>query len=1029
MPGCSWIGGANLNESGEQDVDGEIVMICIKSRIRLVRIGDEPRKIRNIEYPNCLATARRDSFACVADAQAYALLDVDNQQKISLFPVSSLDEYAAGGQIEDISSHHEVSRPSSSIGDSRGHGRSTSLGTFVSGLGRRSPQSRSQERSGRDTPEHGLRAASPSRPPDRPRSGSVTGDLTGRPSASDKPLPPPPDRTASQQNLQPTTTSFSTRLTPHICSPTPNEFLLTTGTTPDEPGVGIFVNLEGDVVRGTLQFDRYPTSVVVDDNDDQNTAVPTISSQKSREGYILATMFQSSDDGDREAVEIRRWDTDENSTEQLVVPYTSEEDSSRDVKTQSDHAKLRTVISQCFEPFQDVGDKLCMARLRVSSNDRKHRSEKETFCDDAVESWEKKRNEEEQAFSQRLGTQSSRIVLWSGSSIWWLIKNPLVLRLDGKLDSVIEAMDDQNHTEIDRGAILQTISSIQDYEPSTETEFLSVKYIRQKAGFMLFADILGRNPSSSITNAEVRATEELLLANGLDPRILLSVIPLLFQEVIEGSRGIWIHAGLIWIVELYAHMFLDGSGAENHQEFFRHNDKLSMIKRYLMAWRQRKGFGSIADEVEIFQSVDAALLHLLLYQDGQRPPKSGIPSAARAELYTLVDNGIDCFERGVALLEQYQRFYVLSRLYQSRKMVGKVLETWRRIIEGAPDAGNELRDGENEVRRYLAKIRDISLIHEYGTWLARRNAKLGVQVFADDNSRVKFMPGEVVRMLKEQAPDAVKVYLEHLVFGKKQVQYANRLITYYLDSVLHVLDTSEEARAILAQSYESYRALQSPKPTYRQFIIDNAVPVTWWQDRLRLLELLGGSHGADFSYDLTSILSRIEPFEHYLVPESIILDGRQGRHQRALGLLTHGLGDYHTAINYCLMGGASIFHPISGTLTPNAASAREDQATLFGYLLTEFLQIEDASNRLERTSELLERFGSWYDVTEVLGMIPESWSVELLSGFLVGAFRRLVHDKYEAMVVKALSGAENLQVAAAFVEKCRVSGPQIEEIL
>ncbi|KAL8952848.1 MAG: hypothetical protein Q9183_007371, partial [Haloplaca sp. 2 TL-2023] len=175
-----------------------------------------------------------------------------------------------------------------------------------------------------------------------------------------------------------------------------------------------------------------------------------------------------------------------------------------------------------------------------------------------------------------------------------------------------------------------------------------------------------------------------------------------------------------------------------------------------MAWRQRKGFGSIADEIEVFQTVDAALLHLLLHQDNQRPSRSGIPSASRAELYTLVDSGVDCFERAIALLEEYRRLYVLSRLYQNRKMAGKVLETWRRIIEGEADAGNELRDGENEVRKYLAKIRDTAIIQEYGTWLARRNPELGVQVFADDSSRVKFVPQDVAQLLKERAPEAVK---------------------------------------------------------------------------------------------------------------------------------------------------------------------------------------------------------------------------------------------------------------------------------
>ncbi|KAL8827554.1 MAG: hypothetical protein Q9170_006973 [Blastenia crenularia] len=1025
VPGCSWIGGENLNTAEDQDGDGEVVMICIKSRIRLVRIGDEPSKIRNIEYPGCLAIARRDNFACVANAHAYALLDVDNQQKISLFPISSLDDNDAGGQIEDISLHHEVSRPSSGIGDPQGHGRSTSLGTFVSGLGRRSPQSRSQERSGRNTPEPGMRAISPLRPPDRPRSGSVTGDLSGKSSVSDKPLPPPPDRAPSQPVLS-TTSSFSTKLSPHICSPTPNEFLLTTGTSPDEAGVGIFVNLDGDVVRGTLQFDRYPTSVIVDQSDQMSP----VSSHQSHEGYILATSLRQQDDGDREVIEVRRWDIDnENNKEHLDIPFPFEENSSEDHEPVVGYAKLRIILSQCSESFTEVGKRLRMARLRLHESNLDSEQSTEKSTGNPLDKWEEKRNEEEQNFSRRLGTQSSQIVLWSGSSIWWLIRNPLVLRLDEAIEGSILARSDGNYPAVDRDEISRILAGIQDYEAHTETEFLSLKYIRQKAAFILYVDnLFGQIASSGNVVTELRRTEDLLVENGLDPRVLLSIIPLLRPEVIEGSRGVWIHTGVIWTVEQYAPRLNNGSDAEEGQVPFGRNEWMTIVKRYLMAWRQRKGFGSIADEVEVFQSVDAALLHLLLYQDSKHSSKSGIPSAARGELYSLVDNGVDCFQRAVTLLERYRRLYVLSRLYQNRKMAGKVLDTWRRIIEGEEDAGNELRDGENEVRKYLAKIRDSSLIQEYGSWLACRNARLGVQVFADDTSRVKFMPEEVVQLLSEKAPDAVKVYLEHLVFGKKKVQYANRLISYYLDSVLHVLDTSEEARSILAQSYESYRALKPPKPTYRQFIIDNAVPISWWQDRLRLLELLGGSHGAEFSYDVDIILSRIEPFERDLVPESIILDGQQGRHQQALRLLIHGLGDYHTAINYCLMGGASIFHPISGSLTPNATSTREEQTTLFGYLLIDFLQIEDVSNRLERTSELLERFGSWYDVTQVLSMIPESWSVELVSGFLVGAFRRLVHDKHEAMVVKALSGAENLQVAAAFAEQCRIGGSQVEEI-
>lgn len=183
--------------------------------------------------------------------------------------------------------------------------------------------------------------------------------------------------------------------------------------------------------------------------------------------------------------------------------------------------------------------------------------------------------------------------------------------------------------------------------------------------------------------------------------------------------------------------------------------------------------------------------------------------------------------------------------------------------------------------------------------------------------------------------------------------------------MLSVLESSREARSILARSYETYRALRPPRPTYREFITENAIDEGWWSDRLRLLELLGGSHGAAAAYDVPRALARVEPFEKELVPEMIILHGKQARHQSALRLLTHGLGDYDSAVNYCLLGGSGIFHPTLGVERSRAVPSHDDQARLFGYLLLEFLQIEDPSHRVEQTGRLLERFGRWYDTGQV----------------------------------------------------------------
>ena len=1036
VPNCTWVGGVDLSKTSSTEENGTVVMICVKNKVRLVWIRDEARRVRDIEFAGCLKSTRRGNFACVADSHSYALLDVENQQKITLFPISSLDENTAGGRVESISATPDPtaartshsSRPVSSEGasDGKGHARNTSLGAFVGGLGRRqaSPQSTNRNRSGLVTPEPLTRDASPSPPPTiRNRSSSKPETPTQMPPTPDKPLPIPPERSDSLRGPSPAPLRPSAALLPHICSPTPTEFLLTTGTNKNEAGVGIFVNLDGDVVRGTLQFTRYPRALVLDGS---GVEAEVVAADEDREGFVLATMTKSDDGSDRNVIEIQRWDVDNSGNKEMIdIPDASLTEVGQDVGNwrSPENFGLRTINTPVAVPFPEIGELLRGQRLSPSITDSVWNRSQDSGSKNLTEDLEMSRNKEEVEFGRRLGGPLGRIVLWSGSSVWWVVRNPLATRLNAAIDEVLESgsQESPDH-EIERSRIIQVVNSIRGQEATSETEFLSLEYIRQKASLILFADLIARPLSlSNIQAADLRITEGVLMEGGVDPRVVLTLVPSFGEEVVEGPKGIWIHAGLISVVARF-----EAAMRKTFEELAT-PDLLNLIKRYLGAWRQRKGFGSIADEVEVFLTIDAALLRVLLEQDGR--DRSGIsrPSPTRTELYALVDSGVDCFDRAITLLEQYKRLYVLSRLYQSRRMARKVLETWRRIIEGERDEGGGFADGENEVRRYLVHIKDTGLVDEYGTWLARRNPALGVQVFTNDSSRVKWEPQQVVMLLRRKAPDAVKVYLEHLVFGKKTVKYANDLISYYLDNVLDVLGSSDEARGILSQSYESYRALRPPKPTYRQFITENAVPMPWWHDRLRLLELIGGSHGSDFSYDVSNILSRIEPFEQHLVPESIILDGRQGRHKQALRLLTHGLGDYHTAVNYCLLGGASIFHPTSGSAAI-AAPSQEEQAILFGYLLTEFLRIEDFSDRLERTSELLERFGSWYDVRNVLEIIPESWSVELVSGFLVSSFRRLVHERREATVTKALSGAENLQVAAAFVEKCSELGPQVEKV-
>ena len=286
-------------------------------------------------------------------------------------------------------------------------------------------------------------------------------------------------------------------------------------------------------------------------------------------------------------------------------------------------------------------------------------------------------------------------------------------------------------------------------------------------------------------------------------------------------------------------------------------------------------------------------------------------------------------------------------------------------------------------------------------------------------------------MLKEQAPEAVQVYLEHLVFNLHLDQYADDLIGYYLDSVLNVLATSDEAKQSLTESYTTYRALEKPKPTYLSFITENAPSERWWQSRLRLLQLLGvgsyatGSGSAELTYSIPTVINRLAPYSRYLVSESIILDARQGRHHEALRLLTHGLGDYDTAVRYCYFGGpmSSSGQPFDASLLPS----REIQRSLFAVLFEEFLAIEDPAECLDRTTELLGKFASWLDPLTIFSRLPEYWSVDDVREFLLRTFRSITSEYNEAVILRALSAAQNLQKQAAFVEACEKYGMKIEE--
>lgn len=1080
---CNWIGGVDLSEELATGPSPRVtVLLSLNRRLQVVRIGEEPRAVKNIDFAASTLSVRRDAIACVADARNYALVHVEQQLKIPLMSISSLDQQLPGnaaGQVQNLqaslgdtslsrsnSSAQAHTRSGSTATQQSGHSRSTSLGSFMTGSGSRSssqpppppPKGDAEEAPAAATTEQDGTLAPPSKP------SSVVSRSSA---ASDEPTPTQPTLTPAVV-LPPPPPPKPTVVTlkPLVVSPTPEEFLIVTGTGPADPGIGMFVNLDGDPTRPTLEFERYPTEIVVDGGvSDLSASRPSLGGggpgDEEEDGYVLASISKGEDDELRYGLEIQRWDV--NVGEGETTKFWLE--------TPGDQTKapvgVHGLLGNQESVVREVVDRLAQKRFSLPKSPLPEAEEKSTPTKkgkkkknhkkeagppkedstatkpDAYEEEDASRNRAEVVFATRLAKATGRIAVWSGDRIWWAMRNPVVLQLEAGLEAASSEAKIAPETADERRELFAVLRSLRGRDAKTELEFVTLSYIRQRGGALLFMSLPHATGEEAFSDAELKALEEVLLDSGLDPRVLLALVPELRDEIIQSPKGIWIFGGVKDTFEQYLAKETVSTGKGTVASL---NPKLlQFLRRFLIAWRKKKGFGSVADESDVFRTVDAALLSVILELDQHTPKGLAYvkPDSVRGDLNDVVDKGVDCFDRAVELLESHHRLFVLSRLYQSRKMASDVLATWRRIVEGERDDGGELVDGENRIRDYLSKVSNQALVQEYGLWLANRNPKLGVQIFADDKARApKFEPTQVVPLLREKAPGAVKYYLEHLVFVKGHSTYVDELISYYLELVTGALRSSKAARDTMLAVYEAYRALQPPKPTFHQFLTDNAVPGDEeWQSRLRLLELLGGPH----PYDVAAIRARLadslpadQPAERLLVPETIILNGREHRHEDALRLLVHGLGDYDTAIKYCLLGGSSLYNTVREATVGGGGGNRlpkrreslpptvETQAKLFRTLLIEFLAIEDVSDRVEQTGSLLGRFAGWFDVLDVLQLLPDSWSIDVTSGFLVHSLRELVRDRNQSTVARALSGAENLRVHDELIKKTEDKGPQIE---
>lgn len=129
--------------------------------------------------------------------------------------------------------------------------------------------------------------------------------------------------------------------------------------------------------------------------------------------------------------------------------------------------------------------------------------------------------------------------------------------------------------------------------------------------------------------------------------------------------------------------------------------------------------------------------------------------------------------------------------------------------------------------------------------------------------------------------------------------------------------------------------------------------------------------------------------------ERAILHGKLEEHDQALYILVHHLKDFAAAENYCLWNSQG-----------RDTSYRK---RLFQLLLSSYLTPSTPDNSLTVAAvDLLNNHPTEFDASSVLRLLPENWSVQLLSPFLAGAMREHVHALRMSQMALGLAKAENI---------------------
>ncbi|KAM8877592.1 transforming growth factor-beta receptor-associated protein 1 homolog isoform 1-T2 [Synchiropus picturatus] len=323
---------------------------------------------------------------------------------------------------------------------------------------------------------------------------------------------------------------------------------------------------------------------------------------------------------------------------------------------------------------------------------------------------------------------------------------------------------------------------------------------------------------------------------------------------------------------------------------------------------------------------------------------------------------VDC----VPWLEKYHKYFALGLLYHYNGHDSTALQMWIRVADG--DLQDPTRSDLYEyIVDFLCSCTNLDLVWQYADWALQKDPTRAVHIFTKrpDKNRQTVNPDDVISYL-ERHNEALLLYLEHLVLNRRvqEERFHTQLATLYLERVMSLLTVSSSSNE-LRRAREKLQAL------------------------LRESDL----------YSVHFLLGEMENCEELLL-ERATLHGKLEENEKALHILVHKLKDFKSAEAFCLW-----------------ASACRDSGyrqQLFHLLLKVYLdssQVAAGNGEFEMAAvDLLNQHGEVFDAVQVLRMLPDGWSLQLLRPFLGRAIRASMHAYHTSEIAVGLAHSENAQL-------------------